>query len=235
MGAVLILQNVAREGPGILEAVLAKRKYHHVLVNLDKNQIIPDLDVYDAVIVLGGPDSANDDSAKMINELLYVKRALADGIPYLGICLGMQILIKAAGGSVVKAHVKEVGLIDSDGQQSTVELTKIGQNDPLLAGLSSSFDVFHLHGETVELTDSMRLLATGKYCPNQIVRVAPKMYGIQSHFELTPRMLRIWAQQDPDLLPLGEKVLLDQFTSMAETYRSVGETLFNNFLDIVDR
>ncbi|MDB5185659.1 MAG: glutamine amidotransferase class-I, partial [Candidatus Saccharibacteria bacterium] len=95
-------------------------------------------------------------------------------------------------------------------------------------------DVFQLHGETVELTPDMTVLATGKFCLNQIVRVAPKAYGIQSHFELTPEMLAVWAEQDPDLIPIGKDKLLADFKAIEQSYTRIGQTLLRNFLRIAE-
>ena len=93
-------------------------------------------------------------------------------------------------------------------------------------------NVFQLHGETVELTSDMIVLATGKFCNNQIVKVADKAYGIQSHFELTSEMLTIWAEQDPDLIPIGKEKLIADFEKIEQSYTYIGQTLLHNFLKI---
>ena len=78
----------------------------------------------------------------------------------------------------------------------------------------------------------MQVLATGKHCHNQIIKIAPKAYGIQSHFELTPEMLAVWATEDPDLVPLDTSELLANFRAIQEAYTHTGETLLRNFLSI---
>lgn len=168
----------------------------------------------------------------MTTELSRIKDGLDADIPYLGICLGLQALVKAAGGKVIPGEVKEVGFIDPDNNQYTVAVTDEGKTDPLLAGLPETLDVFQLHGETVELTPDMTVLATGKFCKNQIVRVADKAYGIQSHFELTPEMLAVWAEQDPDLIPIGKDKLQADFEAIKHSYTNIGQTLLRNFLRI---
>lgn len=234
MSELLIVQNISREGPGLLEQVLRDESVAFDLVDLDKGQEMPSLDGYKALVVLGGPDSANDDTTKMTTELGRIKEGLDAGLPYLGICLGLQTLVKAAGGKVVPGDVKEVGFIDPDNNQHTVAVTDEGKTDPLLAGLPETLDVFQLHGETVELTPDMTLLATGKFCKNQIVRVTDRVYGIQSHFELTPEMLTVWAEQDPDLIPIGTDKLQADFKAIEQSYTSIGQTLLRNFLKIAE-
>lgn len=232
MSELLIIQNITREGPGLLAGVLQEENISFDIVDLDAGDQLPPIIDYDALVVLGGPDSANDQTTKMINELDYINEALKTGIPYLGICLGLQTLVKASGGKVVKGEVKEVGFIDPEGNQNAVDVTEEGKADPLMAGLPDKLDVFQLHGETVKLTSEMKLLAIGKFCTNQIVKVADKAYGIQSHFELTPEMLKVWANQDPDLIPVGVEKLLADFSAIQKSYTNIGKTLLRNFLDI---
>jgi GMP synthase-like glutamine amidotransferase len=232
MSELLIVQNISREGPGLLDQVLKDAGIPYDLVNLDKGETFPDPRNYKAVVVLGGPDSANDQTEKMTAELAQIKVVLDNAIPYLGICLGLQTLVKAAGGNVVPGAEKEIGLVDAAGEPYAVNLTEAGEADPLFAGLSAKLDVFQLHGETVELTSEMILLATGVHCQNQIVRVAPRTYGIQSHFELTPEMLAVWAAQDPDLQPIGAEALASGFENIRESYTHIGQTLLTNFLRI---
>jgi len=230
---VLIIQNIPREKPGLLADILRQASVAYDVCDLDAGDALPKSGAdYKAVVVMGGPDSANDDTPKMQAEIAFVRNTIDRGIPYLGICLGLQVGVKAAGGSVVPGDVKEVGFLDADGQQNSVELTEIGKASPLFEGMAERFNVFQLHGETVELTPVMQVLAEGKHCRNQVVQIANKAYGIQSHFELTPDMLREWAAADPDLKPFKLQELLNDFRSVQGEYVQVAQKLFDNFLRI---
>lgn len=229
---ILIVKNMTREDQGLLEELLKDRGIGYTVVDLDQGQKFPPVENYGAVVVLGGPDSANDESEKMKSELVRISEVLAAKIPYLGICLGLQALVKASGGKVVKSPVKEVGFIGPDGSNFKVELTEDGKQDPLFEGLDHTFNVFQLHGETVELTDSMVLLATGKFCRNQVVKVGSNAYGIQCHFELTKEMFEVWINEDSDLLELSKEQLRAGFAAIQEEYTSVGRKLLANFLRI---
>ena len=229
---ILIVKNITREGPGLLEIVLRERGIGYAIIDLDQDQNFPPVENYGAVVVLGGPDSANDKNDKMESELARIREIIAANKPYLGICLGLQTLVKAAGGKVVKSPTKEVGFIDPEGNNFTVTLTNDGKQDPLFEGLDNTFDVFHLHGETVELTNEMTLLGVGKFCRNQIVRVGTNAYGIQSHFELTPEMFETWMNEDPDLVQLDKDALRKNFEAIQNKYTRVGRQLFKNFLRI---
>jgi GMP synthase-like glutamine amidotransferase len=168
----------------------------------------------------------------MTEELPAVKKAVDAGMPYLGICLGLQVLVRAMGGKVVKNRVSEIGFFDPSGQPFEVELTLYGQRDALFAGLSDNLRVFHLHGETVELASDMTLLGTGRHCHNQVVRVGPRAYGLQCHFEFTAELLRTCAMEDPDLQPIGAQALLGQFEDFQGEYTSIGNHLLTNFLKL---
>lgn len=229
---ILIVKNITREGPGLLEELLNERGIGYHITDLHHKEPFPLTDSYGAVVVLGGPDSANDQNEKMEVELLRIRQTIDANIPYLGICLGMQALVKAAGGKVIESPVKEIGFKGPDGDFFTVELTDQGKADPLFKGLQHAFAVFHLHGETVELTDDMILLGNGKFCPNQIVKVGSCAYGIQCHFELTPDMFESWINEDPDLIQLDRASLHADFESVRTHYTMTGRQLFENFLAI---
>ena len=237
---LLIVKNIAHEGPGLLEEELEECGIKYTVADLSSGQKFPPIDSYGAVVVLGGPDSANDENEKMENELTRVREVVASKIPYLGICLGFQILIKSVNGKVTKSPVKEIGFIDPDGNNFTVELTDDGKDDPLFERLDHTFNVFHLHGETVELTDNIvganghapLLLGSGKFCRNQIVRVGTNAYGIQCHFELTSEMFELWINKDHDLREVDKYQLRVNFESIRDEYTRVGRQLFKNFLKI---
>jgi len=232
MKKILIVQHVSGEGPGVLEVLLKKKNISFDLVDLEKGEIFPPSNSYGAVIVLGGPDSANDTSPKMKIELEKIKEILRLQIPYLGICLGMQTLVKAAGGEVIKNKVKELGFRDPENNVFCVELTPQGRIDPLLDGLGEKVLIFHLHGETVVLKKGMILLGQGKFCENQIVKVTDKAYGIQGHFELTLEMFENWIQSDPDLVTLNREAMRQDFKKFGQEYARIGFQLFGNFLKI---
>jgi GMP synthase (glutamine-hydrolysing) len=229
---ILIIQNISREGSGLLGEIISENGIRNKVIDLSLEEKLPPAERFAAVVVLGGPDSANDTSLKMLNELDFIRRVLSANIPYLGICLGLQTLVKAAGGEVVLSPVKETGFRDGGGHLFRISLTEDGRKDPLFNGLSNSFNVFHLHGETVVLTENMKLLATGNPCHNQIVKIGPVAYGIQCHFELTTDMLNRWIDEDTDLRFADKNELQRDFSDLQEQYVKTGSKLFQNFLKL---
>lgn len=212
--------------------MLDARGVEYCIIDAYKNEPLPRPGEYDAIIILGGPDSANDQTEKILNQLKLIRQALAQSVPCLGICLGMQLLVKATGGRAMKARQPEMGFTDSEGRHFYIEATNEGQQDPIFANLSVRIPVFQVHYDTVELGADMQLLATGKSCRNQIVKVKNNAYGIQFHFEVLPDVLYERAANDPDLMPIGQEKLMADFDVVREEYLSAGKKLFNNFIQI---
>lgn len=231
---ILVLRNVPHEGPGNFVRVATKRSFMIDDVNLEAGEKPLGLENYSGLIIFGGPESANDDSDKIKSEILLVKTALARGIPFLGICLGMQILCRAGGGLVETAKMKEIGFRDYNNDQFRIELTIAGQSDQLFNGCSDSINVFHLHGETVRLTNNIELLGTGSMCENQVIKVGPVAYGIQAHIELTYEMLEQWIGLDTELIRYDHSLLRQDFENQEAQYTKTASLIFNNFLDIIE-
>lgn len=229
---VLIFKNIEREGPGLFGEILNEKGIPFREIELERGGRLPEPEAAGAIIVLGGPDSANDATLKMTGEIILVKRCLALGIPYLGICLGMQVLVKAAGGEVYPHTMKEIGCRDPDGNYFEVRLTGAGGQDPLMAGLPPAFPVFQLHGETVRFDDGVTLLGSGKFCKPQVVKAGRAAYGFQCHVELTRKMLERWMLEDADLRNLSKPALLQDFETLQSQYESTARKVFENFLAI---
>lgn len=228
----LIIQNVSHEKPGFVGEILNENKLSFEVVDLGKGQEFPNPKNYSAVFVFGGPDSANDDTTKMKSELARIQEALKNNIPYFGICLGIQTLVKAAGGKVQKNSVKEIGFRDPKGKYFEIELTSKGKQDALFKGIKSPMKIFHLHGDTVKLTQKSKLLAMGKYCRNQAVKVGDKIYGFQGHLEVNESLLKEWIKKDNDLKLMELNSLIEDYTAIKSEYEQNSRTIINNFLQI---
>lgn len=229
---VLIIKNCSREGAGLIEAILKMYSISFVVFDLEKGQQFPDPRKYQAVIVLGGPDSANDNTPKILQELFQIEVILKEQIPFLGICLGLQLLVKAGGGNVIKNAVREIGWRDHEGHFYELHFTEQGKKHPLFAGLKSPLKIFQLHGETVTLTEQMILLATGTTCQNQVVQVGPVAFGIQGHVELTAPMFDLWMSQDEDLRQLDPEKMQKDYHDHLKEYEQIGLVLLTNFLRV---
>lgn len=228
---VLILKNVSHESPGLIQTLLEEKELDFELIDLSKTIDLPDITKYCLLVLMGGPDSANDTSPKILKELQVVKDALKSSIPILGICLGLQLLVKAIGGKITPNPVPEIGFKMED-DWNHVKLTALGRKDPIFKGIDKELIAFHLHGETVEITDAIRHLGYGEYCKYQVVKYRKNNYGFQFHIELTRPMLLEWFKEAPELKDADESLMLSHFNQVEEPYQVQGTTMILNFLKI---
>jgi GMP synthase-like glutamine amidotransferase len=229
---VWFIQNMTHEAGGLFSSLTAKEKIPSASVDLYKGEKFPILVPGQAVVILGGPDSANDTTPKILKELEAIRKCLRAGIPCLGVCLGLQLLVKAAGGTVFRNPVKEIGFRDPDGGWFEIQKTLVGKKDPLLEEIQDPCKVFQLHGEAVGLTSSMVCLARGQFCENQIVKIQERAYGIQGHVELSEGLFGDWLVADRDLRKMNVAELRRDFAAVRLELKRSSEKLFKNFLKI---
>ncbi len=193
----LVLQHLEIEPPALIGDCL--RKEGHILetVHIHKHDTIPDsLEGYAGLIVMGGPMSANDASVNDVlayhaspfieEEVNLLRRAVAQDFPVLGICLGAQLLAKAADAEILPSPERELGwyrLLPTPG----------GKIDPLFSSLPpEGLDVFQWHGETFLLPHGAELLASCPRVPNQAFRLGSCQYGLQFHAEVNTPIIHKW-------------------------------------------
>ncbi|MBD3296252.1 MAG: type 1 glutamine amidotransferase [Candidatus Omnitrophica bacterium] len=230
---ILIIKHIDIEGPGILGDVLTERGYDIANISLERGDRFPDkLDAVRAVVVLGGPMNV-DETAKypfLRTEDIFIKKVLERGIPYLGICLGAQLLAKAAGAEVIKDQGEEIGFYD-------VELTDVGGSDPLFAGLHRHFEVFQWHSDSFLLPRGGELLAGSGACRNQAFKLPSRAYGLQFHLELDARMIDEWIEDyfDPNDNELRVKAagIKERYARTGDVFTSRGRRMCENFADMI--
>ena len=156
------------------------------------------------MLVMGGPMGAYEDAEHPWLEprRSWSGRPPRTGRPILGVCLGVQVLAAALGAEVRPMEQAEVGLLP-------VELTTEGRAHPLFAGMPEPLVSLQWHGDTFELPDGAKLLASSPAAPNQAFQAGEAAYGVQFHLEVTPEMAREWAQvpayRDSLAATLGEE------------------------------
>ncbi len=157
---------------------------------------------YGAVMAFGGGMQADQEDRYpwLQTALDLLGETLARGLPTLGVCLGAQMLARAAGGAVGPSPEAEWGW-------RAVELTRDGTEDPLFAGLPRTFDVFQWHSYAFELAPGAVSLARNPVCL-QSFRVGPCAWGVQWHPEVTGETVLLWANRHPPA-PDGVPVTID--------------------------
>ena len=176
---------------------------------------------YGGVVVFGGPASANDPEPYIQKELTWLETVLAASIPYLGVCLGAQLLAKALGATVARhpEGLREIGYFP-------IRATPVGQSL-----LPEELSVYHFHNEGFELPTGAELLATGARFPNQAFRYGTYAYAVQFHPEITTAMMEFWTTQAADQLTLpGAQPREQHFQGHTQHAESVAAWL-SQFLD----
>lgn len=185
---VLVIKQVPHESPGTIGPVLERAGFVLETVRPYRGDKVPRVPgPYAAVICLGGPMGVYEKNEYPFlgDEVRLLERCIKDHVPVMGICLGSQILARAAGADVYPGGAKEIGFYE-------VELTEEARGDRLLMGLPERPRVFQWHGDTFDLPPGAIRLATSSEYPNQAFRVGPSAYGFQFHFEVTAGMVREW-------------------------------------------
>src|SRR5881396_1810153 len=188
MPRLLVLQHIGCEPLGLIEPALKERGMEYRYVRPFASEPIPkDLSGWNGLIALGGPMSANDGERLgfIADELRLLTKMLEAGMPVLGICLGAQLIAKAAGAEVTAGEEKEIGWYP-------LTLTEEGKKDRLLTGLPDPFPVFHWHGETFAIPRGAVRLAGSERYSNQAFRLGEQVYGLQFHLETTAAMIIEW-------------------------------------------
>jgi GMP synthase (glutamine-hydrolysing) len=230
---LLVLQHISCEPPGVFSEVMRERGVEPVAVELDENQPLPDWRDFDGVLAMGGPMGADDDADHpwLGAEKDLVREVVEDGRPFLGVCLGVQLLASALGAPVRTMESPELGLLP-------VELTDEGRMHPLFEGVDDPFPSLQWHGDTFDLPDGAVALARSPVA-TQAFQAGERAFGIQFHLEVTPEMAREWAQVPEYRAYLAEALdseradaFLAELQNRAEELHPTARQLFGNWLKL---
>ena len=229
----LVLQHINIEHPGIFLNFMKEDRIQIDTVELDENEKIPKLENYDAMIVMGGPmDTWQEETypwLKIEKEAIY-NFVSVQNKPFLGLCLGAQLLSEAIGGKVKKMKTPEIGVMD----------VSITNNNSLFKGLEKNLKVLQWHSyESYDLPPDTTLLAKSPLCQVQAFSKG-KAFGLQFHVEQTNDTVPQWACV-PEYKTALEKTLgsnaLTKFKKDVEQnlslFNSSAKIIYKNFIQTI--
>ena len=231
---LLVLQHIDCEHPGQLREYLQRDGVNWQAVELDAGETIPPLREFDAMWVMGGPMDVwdTDEHPWLLAEKAAIKEWVLElQRPYLGLCLGHQLLADALGGSCGKLIPPEIGVLD-------IELTEAGRADSIFTDMPHTQRALQWHSvQVTEIPDNCTILAESNVCANQAMRVGNNAWSMQYHVEVEPDTVENWAAipayRNALINTLGEQALpelLESASKELDSFKSNSELLYRNFM-----
>ncbi len=203
---ILLLLHQQNSCTGAIGNWLQNRGFELQIRHPTQGEDLPDnLEDYGGLIVFGGPMSANDDCPEIKREINWLTQVLAQDLPFLGICLGAQMMISQLGGTIKKHNL---GMVEIGYRR--VQPARAGT--ALIDQWPERF--FQWHGEGFDLPEGTTPLAHGQRFENQAFSYGKHVFGLQFHPEVTSRIIERWTISASQMLNkkgahLKERLLAD--------------------------
>ena len=189
---ILVLQHINIEDPGFIKDLMIKDGVNITTIELDEGEKIPNnLNFFDGMLCMGGPMDTwmEKDYPWLIEEKKKIKEFVVDlNKPYLGFCLGCQLLGEVIGGKVVKTNNPEIGMLD-------VNFLDEKKKDILFVDFPQKITSLQWHSyevQELEKNKDVTLIASSKETKYQIFRYKNNAYGIQFHIEIKDTTVNDW-------------------------------------------
>lgn len=219
---VLIVLHQETSSPGRVGYQLRQMGYRLDIRRPPLGDPLPDrLDDHAGIAVFGGPMSANDNDAWLLDELKLIERSLHQNAPYLGLCLGAQMMCRVLGTKVYKHPDEqcEIGYYP-------IKPTKDGHALASRLGAAWPTEVYHWHREGCDLPKGAVALAEGDTFPLQAFQYNGSAFGLQFHPEVTYAMMCRWTVRAYDRMQHpGAREARDHLSGWFQHDRAVAEWL----------
>ena len=237
---IIVLQHINIEDPGYIKDLMLKDGVNLTTIELDEGEKIPnDLNKFDAMFCMGGPmDTWMEDKYPwLIEEKKKIKNFVVHlQKPYLGFCLGCQLLGEAVGGKVIKSKSPEIGIMD-------INFLDEKKNDTLFSSFPNKIKSLQWHSYEVNNLESNKdvvVLASSPITKYQIFKYQNHAYGIQFHIEIKDTTVNEWGCV-PEYKSALEKQLgegaLEKFDKEAKSNMSqmnnYSKILYSNFKKLI--
>lgn len=237
---LLVLQHTPWEGPGsFLVGIAQKLKVILKVVKVWKDSF-PSLDAYDGLLVLGGGPNVDqeDQYPFLVEEKRFIRQAIIEDIPYLGFCLGHQLLADALGAKVGPNICPSIGFLQG-------HLTHNGREHPAFRHLPKAQHLFKWHAQSVlqPVPKNVTVLMTSEECQVEALSIAdrPHIMGVQfDNHAASINDVATWLNKDQKWLSSlsGLEVSSAAILASARKYEKViadeFETFFSNFVGLVE-
>jgi len=237
---IIVLQHIKIEDPGYIKDLMLEDGFKLTTIELDEGEKIPkNLNEFDGMFCMGGPMDTymEKDYPWLIEEKKRIKEFVKElKKPYLGFCLGCQLLGEVIGGKVVRSNPAEIGIMD-------INFTKEKASDKLFSEFPDKIKSLQWHSfEVKEIEDNneVTLLASSPITKYQIFKYQNHAYGIQFHIEIKDTTVNEWG-----CVPEYKKALEDQLGEGAlekfdrsakenmKVMNNYSKILYNNFKKIL--
>ena len=237
---VIVLQHIKIEDPGYIKDLMIADGVKLTTIELDEGDRIPDdIAKFDAMFCMGGPMDTwmEKDYQWLIDEKKRIKEFVVDlKKPYLGFCLGCQLLGEVIGGRVVKSNNSEIGMLNIDFSENK-------KNDLLFSKFPEKITSLQWHSYEVrnlESNENVTLIASSPETKYQIFKYQNHAYGIQFHIEVKDTTVNDWGCV-PEYKSALEKQLgkgaLEKFDKEAQNnmqnMNSYSKILYENFKRLI--
>ena len=189
---IIILQHIDIETPGYILDLMNEDNFNLTTIELDQGEKIPsNLNQFDGMFCMGGPMDTwmEKEYPWLIEEKNKIKEFVVNlEKPYLGFCLGCQLLGEILGGNVVKSMPPEIGILD-------ILMNSSFSNDHLFGEFNPSFKALQWHSYEVqglENNNNVTLLGSSPTTKYQIFKYKNHAYGIQFHIEIKDNTVSQW-------------------------------------------
>ena len=189
---VIVLQHINVEDPGYIKDLMIAENVKLTTIELDEGEKIPsDLNKFDAMFCMGGPMDTwmEKEYPWLIEEKKKIKEFVVDlKKPYLGFCLGCQLLGEVVGGKVVKSNNPEIGMLN-------INFSENKKNDLLFSQFPEKITSLQWHSyevKNLENNNNVTLIASSPETKYQIFKYKNHAYGIQFHIEIKKTTVSDW-------------------------------------------
>ncbi|MBX2837765.1 MAG: type 1 glutamine amidotransferase [Gammaproteobacteria bacterium] len=229
----LVFQHIACEHPAIFREFMRQDGITWDTVALDEGGVIPGLEGYDALLVMGGPMDVwqKEDNPWLVAELAAINEWVSLGKPYLGFCLGHQLLAEAMGGEVGPSKTPEIGILP-------VDLTPEGSTHWFFSGAHNTLNALQWHSaEVTKMPEGGMVLAQSNDCAVNAMAYGDHAVSVQFHVELMENTVREWGDIPEYANALNKALgdgampkLIESAQQKMPEFNSVSKVLYDNFI-----